>query len=316
MSTSTFDLLVMGLDLATGQEVHIDDAPLSTWHAKSYLRGDGTLICLHCHLGDQAAEGTVVPLVVRGRYRGARRAHFAHPPGMAPVGGHSPETLWHSTGKRLITEWASSLPHVANTRTEQRVLEGRRRADVLVSFVDGQELAIEIQHQILPDPDWLARHRSYAERGISDVWFWHPGIKRLPRIVLREGQPLWRLDVETARLAIGYGAPHHAGEDWYRVTDPAIYDWHYPPCPSDEIAFVSRPLRDFRLAKDGVLLPEDVAQLLENERKERRAEAEAEANRRHAITGAPNVDTVLCPGDTPTVCPPQRGWSATRIDCY
>jgi hypothetical protein len=47
----------VGFDLATGREAHIEDAEINFWRAKSYSRGDGTLICLHCYSGIDAGVG-------------------------------------------------------------------------------------------------------------------------------------------------------------------------------------------------------------------------------------------------------------------
>ncbi|MGN9911123.1 competence protein CoiA family protein [Phytohabitans sp. LJ34] len=317
MTTTASDLLVVGLDLATGKEVHIDDAPLSVWHAKSFRRGDATLICHHCYIGDQTPAGTIVPLVVRGRHQGVRRAHFAHPPGMAPAGGHRPETLWHSAGKHLVARWAAALPNIQAVQSEHWLVDGSRRADVMVTFTGGAQLAVELQHQLLPDPDWVARHHAYTDRGIADVWLWHPSIRHDPRIVLREGLPLWKLDVDAARLAIGYGAPHRAGQDWYLAADPGVYDWHHPPCPGDDIAFAFRPLTQFRLDTEGILLPIDVAALLDSERNLRRAEAVPEAARRDPGTSGRQTPATVClDPPIPAASLAQGRRSTIRIDCY
>ncbi|GAB3861548.1 competence protein CoiA family protein [Dactylosporangium cerinum] len=285
--TTASDLLVVGYDLDTGREVHIDDEPLPVWHAKSHRRGDSTLICHHCYLGDQTPTGTIVPLVVRGRHEGARRAHFAHPPGMAPTHGHSPETIWHSAGKHLIAHWAATMPDVQTVDIEEWLLDGRRRADVMVTFAGDTQLAVELQSQLLPDPDWLTRHQTYADGGITDVWLWRPGLRQLPRIMLSNGLPIWKLDVEPAHLAIGYGAPHEVGHDWYLAENPAVYDWHHPPCPRDRIEFASRPLTHFRLTAAGIQLPPDVTELLDNERDQRRAAAAEEAAQRNTPSSSP-----------------------------
>jgi hypothetical protein len=48
------DLLVVGLDLETGQEVDIADREIADWHRKGH-NGDQTLVCKHCY------EGTDLP---------------------------------------------------------------------------------------------------------------------------------------------------------------------------------------------------------------------------------------------------------------
>src|SRR6516164_2303558 len=101
------DLLVVGLDLVIGQEVHAGDRETWEWYPKGH-NGDQTLVCRECHDGTDLPGGPRrVALVPKGRKGGARRAHFAHPPGMAPPGGrHNPETLWHAEGKQLLRRWA------------------------------------------------------------------------------------------------------------------------------------------------------------------------------------------------------------------
>jgi hypothetical protein len=240
------DLQVVGMDRITGEVVHVEDASLEALHAKSQKRGDGSLICRQCFFGDRTTPGTVVPLVVKGRYRGVRRAHFAHPPGTLPEHGHYPESRWHRVGKQLIAQWAETLPQVAQVRIELWLPERTRRADVMITLMNGTELAVELQQQLLPDPDWLARHRSYLERGIVDVWLWHPRIRAVPWIVLRERMPLWRLDMVNARISVACGIPHLPLHDWHLADEEAVYDLHQPPCPDDKIQWVTQPLAELR----------------------------------------------------------------------
>ncbi len=42
------DLLVVGLDLVTGLEVHTEDRETRDWRKKGH-NGDRTLVCLACH---------------------------------------------------------------------------------------------------------------------------------------------------------------------------------------------------------------------------------------------------------------------------
>jgi hypothetical protein len=79
------DLLVVGLDLTTGREVHVADRPAEEWRQLGYGAA-GTLVCFFCFHGVDAAPGTRVPLVTKGRFGGRVRTHFAHPPGQAPAG--------------------------------------------------------------------------------------------------------------------------------------------------------------------------------------------------------------------------------------
>jgi hypothetical protein len=88
------DLLVVGLYLVTGLEVHAEDRETWEWRKKGH-NGDQTLVCLACYQGAELPDGPrVVALVPKGKEGGARCRHFAHPPGMAPPGGrHNPESL-------------------------------------------------------------------------------------------------------------------------------------------------------------------------------------------------------------------------------
>jgi hypothetical protein len=75
------DLLVVGLDLETGQEVDVADREVAYWYLKGH-NGDQTLVCKQCYEGVDLPGGPrLVALVPKGRQGGRRRKHFAHPPG-------------------------------------------------------------------------------------------------------------------------------------------------------------------------------------------------------------------------------------------
>jgi hypothetical protein len=135
------DLLVVGLDLVTGREVHAGDRRTEEWRKKGH-NGDRTLVCLACYEGADLPDGPrTVALVPKGREGGARHQHFAHPPGMVPPGGqHSPESRWHAGGKHAIREWAEAQGFTA--RAEARTADGRRRSDVELILPGGHRLAI------------------------------------------------------------------------------------------------------------------------------------------------------------------------------
>jgi hypothetical protein len=50
------DLLVVGLDLETGREVHVTDRPTEDWYPKGH-NGDRTLICALCCTGADLPDG-------------------------------------------------------------------------------------------------------------------------------------------------------------------------------------------------------------------------------------------------------------------
>jgi hypothetical protein len=100
------DLYVCGLDLSTGRVVQADQREVWEWRPKGH-NGDGTLVCHH-GTGSPDGAPVVVPLVPRGRIGGTRRRHFAHPPGVAPAGGHSPETAWRWEVKHRLCRWVQA----------------------------------------------------------------------------------------------------------------------------------------------------------------------------------------------------------------
>ncbi|TWD81667.1 competence protein CoiA-like protein [Kribbella amoyensis] len=235
------DLLVVGLDLTTGREVHVNDQPLEHWHRKA-ATGDRSLVCLFCYQGWDRAEPATVPVVVKGRIGGRRRAHFAHPPHQAPRGGHGPETRWHAEAKQLIAAWARGLLQVEDVSVEQLLDGNTRRSDVQVRLRDGALVAIELQQQTLTDAAWLARHRDYVAAGVVDVWLWHPATG-VPHIVYSQELPGWTLDLTSSRIGVLYAEEPGQGSWW-------------PPRPGDEISSLLAPISDFELGAAGLKLPD------------------------------------------------------------
>ncbi|MFJ5817368.1 hypothetical protein ACIQGT_26240 [Streptomyces sp. NPDC093108] len=108
------DLLVVGLNLDTGRDAHIEDRPMDQWRALGYRHRE-RLVCAACFHGlDGTTPGTHVPVIPKGTIGGARRHHFAYPPHMAPPGDHRPETLRHLEAQ--LEWWARSLPGVVQVR--------------------------------------------------------------------------------------------------------------------------------------------------------------------------------------------------------
>lgn len=243
------DLLVVGVDLVTGLEVHAGDRKVSEWHGKGH-NGDRTLVCRECYEGTDLPGGPrVVGLVPKGRKGGARRAHFAHPPGMAPPDGrHNPETLWHAEGKQLLRRWAEAQGAAA--QVEAWTDDGRRRSDVAVTLPGGGRVALEVQLGDITDTEWLARHHDYLQAGITDVWLWHPGTW-VPRVIFDCGQPGWKLDVAAGKIGLIY---HPAGQaPLSRPGEPPpCRTVHWPPCPADPLDTLWMPLPSARLTSEGI----------------------------------------------------------------
>jgi hypothetical protein len=248
------DLLVIGLDLKTGREVHASDRPTQDWHHKGH-NGDRTLVCALCYQGaDQPAGPRKVALVPRRRRGGARQQHFAHPPGMAsPGGSHSPETIWHATAKHQLQQWAAAQGAV--TRTEALIPDRRRRSDVAITLAGGAQVALEMQLGPLSDGAWLARHYDYKQAGITDVWLWHHATW-IPRVMFDQGQPGWTLDPTSARLGLVHASPGPATAR--RNQDRGCTATHWPPCPDDRIATAWMPLAAAQLTPRGIQPPAQI----------------------------------------------------------
>jgi hypothetical protein len=243
------DLLVVGLDLVTGREVHAGDRRTEEWREKGH-NGDRTLVCQACYEGADLPDGPqAIALVPKGRDGESRQQHFSHPPGMAPAGGrHSPESLWHAEGKLALRRWAADQGFRA--RVEAWTADGRRRSDVEVLMPGGRRLAIELQRGEMSDAEWIARHEDYARAGITDLWLWHPDT-RVPLVVFRHGQPGWRFDLEARKLGLIHARPGRAAA-WTLPQQARCQAVHWPPCPADELALVWMPLGSARLTLLGI----------------------------------------------------------------
>jgi hypothetical protein len=236
------DLFVIGLDLTTGREVHVDDQTVGHWRGKG-VTGNKTLVCLFCYQGMDQPEPRLVPLVVRGRVNGRRRPHFAHPASAAPTGGHGPETQWHAAAKRLIADWAKTRSNVTDVELE-RWIDGRiRRSDVRIKLQCGTTIAIEVQQQHLTDQTWIARHRDYAAADIVDVWLWHPATV-VPHVMFAERQPGWTLDLNIEAFGALIGTPSGPGSE------------RWPPLPGDRTTVAHVPIHATELSAMGLELPD------------------------------------------------------------
>ena len=311
------DLYVCGLDLSTGRVVQADEREVWQWRPKGH-NGDGTLVCLECYHGAGSPDGApqAVPLVPRGRIGGTRRRHFAHPPGMAPAGGHSPETAWHWEVKHRLCRWARAAG--ADARVEAWTADGRRRSDVAVAFPGGARLAIEVQLGKITDSELLARREDYTRAGIALAWVWHQDMQ-IPRVLFRFGEPGWVFDPATDRMGLACGRAHPACPP--AGTTARYRSPHWPPCPGDDIEVRWMPLASVRLTEAGFLpSPEVAARLLEEAAEAaRRAQAEqAAASRSPAATvlrpAAGPGDLLAGRAHTPSPGQPSQPHLALRID--
>jgi Competence protein CoiA-like family len=308
--------LVCGLDLSTGRVVQADEREVWEWYKKGH-NGDRTLVCLECFYGADSPDGAprLVPLVPRGRIGGIRQRHFAHPPGMAPAGGHSPETAWHWQTKHRLCRWVEKAAG-ASARTEAWTAQGKRRSDVAVTFPDGARLAIEVQLSSITDTELLARRDDYAREDIGLVWVWHPD-HQIPHALFKFGEPGWVLDLAADRMGLACGRAHpgwRSDDIMARNRSP-----HWPPCPGDDIELRWMPLASVRLTETGFLPSLEVAARLEAEAAAtaRRAQAEQAAASRTRIGKTIPAASARDRQDVVHVPPPGRSprpHLALRID--
>jgi len=298
------DLLVIGLDLVTGQEVHACSRPVWEWRCKGH-NGDRTLVCLDCFYGsDIDGAPRLVALVPKGRRGGVRRAHFAHPPGMGPACGHGRETIWHAKGKQRLCRWAKA--HGGTAKVEAYTPDRRRRSDVAVTLADGHKVAIEVQLGEVTDAEWLARHHDYVQAGIVDVWLWYAATW-VPRVVFEAGQPGWILDLENDRLGMLYARPETPA-GMQRSGEQGCGEVHWPPCWGDQLGIQWMSVNSAQLAPEGIRPSEDAAADVVRQASARAAQADAPREERQA-----QVDVARAADRrTPAQVPAMRGELAER----
>lgn len=265
------DLMVIGYDLATGQPVHVQDQPPSVWRRKGY-GGTGDLICWHCWLGHEAAKGSRVPLVTKGKIDGRVRTHFAHPTGRAPIGGHSLESLFHSTAKADLSRWASRQRGVTRAVVEASTDDRSRRADVMAYFDNGKRVAIEVQISDVSDDQWRARHADYQTAGIVDVWIWRTGMRA--GVARDAGLPVWLLDKDGKTLWTPVASAHNRRWGWWESPDRQVHCAHWPACVGDKTRSQRLALDDCSLTPDGIAPPRSFAEALDDDWRQTLALAE------------------------------------------
>lgn len=119
---------------------------------------------LRCFIPDCPAPDLTT--VARRRGRDGFR-HLAH-----GAGGHSPESFHHIQGKAVVAAWLSrTYPSVRITVEAATDSQRSRVADVML-VAGGVRYAFEVQYASLSPDEWEARHRSYQDAGIIDVWLW------------------------------------------------------------------------------------------------------------------------------------------------
>ncbi|WP_141786862.1 competence protein CoiA family protein [Oryzihumus leptocrescens] len=214
--------------------------------------------------------------------RTTRRDGFAHYVGS---GGHSREGLAHQQAKALIARWVAERWPDVTAVPERSTRSGARRADVMLTWPDGRQVAVEVQYAAMSPEDWRVRHQSYRDQGVVDVWLLGHLPPHLRRSSARSGE-----GEDAIGGRVGLGPLHQAmvaagvpvlwinpveerlGTVWVRE-QPQSYsdtlgrsiewgDGHdgtehtVPPSADHERAwFEADPLRDCDLTPDGITSP-------------------------------------------------------------
>lgn len=186
---------------------------------------------------------------------------------MAPKNEHAPESMWHLAAKAVLVAWARRLPNVNEAVAEWVTPDGSRRSDIQVELTDGSRVALEVQGSLLPDLQWKSRHDDYERLGIRDVWLWWPRLRHVPWIVVKHGQPLWKIDPDAGTMRLLVGKPHAKQHGWWRHDDQRlrVYGHHCPPCVRDALAPRDCSLVSLRLTPQGIVIPAEITRELNND---------------------------------------------------
>jgi hypothetical protein len=108
--------------------------------------------------------------------RTGKRDGFKHGKG---AGGHAREGLFHQQAKALIARWVRERWPDVQAVPEQATYSKKRRADVMLTWRDGSQVAVEIQYAPLTPQQWRTRHQSYLDQGVTPVWLFGHTSKHL-----------------------------------------------------------------------------------------------------------------------------------------
>ncbi|MDT0213932.1 competence protein CoiA family protein [Rothia sp. ARF10] len=192
--------------------------------------------------------------------RSNKRDGFSH---MAGAGGHSKEGLFHQQAKALIARLvADRFGSEVTAVLEQATASRERRADVMLTWTNDRQVAVEIQYAALTPTAWRERHQSYVDQGIACVWLLghlpphlrargvratSPGsggsggcvsLGPLHQAMVEEGVPLfWINPIEESIGTVWTNAPAHECEEQFCGFDSNDRDFQVPlrptPYPTD-----------------------------------------------------------------------------------
>ncbi|WP_432522781.1 competence protein CoiA family protein [Kineococcus sp. SYSU DK006] len=216
-----------------------------------------------------------------------RRDGFSHHAGS---GGHSAEGEAHQQAKAALRAWVHDTlgDQGVTAVAEQASADRTRVADVMVTWPNGRQVALEVQYAALSVEQWRTRHASYQEQGITAVWLlghqgkhlrrarahsWEPdgaadgliALSDLHAAMTQAGVPmLWINPVWGEGAGIGTAStstsPHRVRDGSYgdEHGDSFATDtrFHVPPDPHQErAAFHADPLTTCTLTPDGLSTP-------------------------------------------------------------
>ena len=70
----------------------------------------------------------------------------------------------------MVVSWVRQRYPAVSSIAEKSTATRDRRADVMLTWPDGRQAAVEIQYAALPVPAWQERHRSYLAQDITPIW--------------------------------------------------------------------------------------------------------------------------------------------------
>ena len=240
--------------------------------------------------------------------RSSKRDGFSH---YAGAGGHSVESEAHQQGKAALVAWVDGTlgPHGVVAVAEQSTSDRKRVADVMVTWPDRRQVALEVQYAPLSVDHWRTRHESYRDQGIVDVWLlghdskhlraarkhaWEPegaadglvALGHLHEAMVGAGVPLlWINPVLGDAAAIGTvsveESPHRGRHGGYGDGHDDTTFLVPPAGLTARAAFHVEPLDACRLTPDGLVTP-----TLDRLRAEQRLLTEVDTARRSADEAA------------------------------
>lgn len=191
-------------------------------------------------------------IIAVNRSNARRRDGFRHHGGS---GGHEPESEFHFQSKLMIARWAESAYPGCSAQVEQSTDDRSRRADVMITFPGGDQLAVEVQYAALPIEQWRERNNSYLSQGIPCVWLLG---HRPPHLHSRGGNPTITLTALQTAMA-GDGAPllwvHPDG--WLGTVTLTRGRFQVPPSddPRQVCVFAADPIAECTLTPTGISTP-------------------------------------------------------------